>query len=229
VRNVNSNREVQRIISANALLSLLSPAEQDQLAVTARLQHFAKGETFYEEYKAATDVWVLVSGQVKLVKFSDRGHVLALELMIPPEIFGAIFFTNYPFYPCTAIALQDAVALKFRVAEFHLFLEKNVRLQKATLAYTCMRLCHGQNMRGLAMEDVATRIGYVLIYLHGKFGEHIPHSRATLAELAGTTVETAIRVTRSLDGQGIIATKRGGITVLSLERLHEFAYKTRHR
>lgn len=225
MHHLDSSRAIRRAISTNKLLSLLSPAEQEQLASAARLQCFAKRETIYRESEPATEVWVLVTGQAKLIKFSDRGRALALELMIPAEIFGAIFYTRDPFYPCSAIALEESTALNFRVAEFHAFLKQNPRLQKATLADTCRRLCHAQNMRGLAMENAGKRIGYALIYLHGKFGAEIPQSRVTLAELAGTTVETAIRVTSSLANRGMIATKRGGIKVLSIARLQEFAFK----
>lgn len=229
MNRLNPSREIRRAISTNALLSLLSRAEQEELASTARLQRFAGRETIYREGEPATEVWVLVAGQAKIVKFSQGGHTLALELVLPAEMLGAIFYTDDPFYPCSAIALEESAALNFRVAEFHRFLQDNPRLQKATLAYTCRRLCHAQNMRGLSMEDAGKRLGYALIYLHGKFGTDIPHSRATLAELAGTTVETAIRVTRRLCQNEIISTKRGAMRVVSLERLKRFAYEPAQR
>ncbi len=224
IREASMNGEIRKAISANALLSLLEPSEQKALAAVAHLQRFAKGQTIYEEGKPATDIWVVASGQVKIVKFSEGGQALALELMIAPELFGAVFYARDPVYPCSAIALQEAVVLRFRMADLFSCSKKNSRLQNAMLAETCRRFCHAQNMRGLAMEKASKRIAYVIVYLHQKFGSEILHSRATLAELAGTTLETAIRITSLLNKRGIIETKRGSIEVLSLGMLEEFAF-----
>ena len=219
MKRADSRIEIARAIAANSLLSLLGTRDQDALAASAHLQQFAKSETIYQEGDAATEVWIVVSGQVKIVKFSEGGNVLALELMVAPEIFGAVFYADNPTYPCTALALGETVAMKFQLAKLFPLLERTPPLQKAMLEETCRRFCHAQNMRGLAMESAAKRIAYALVYLHGKFGDEIPHHRATLAELAGTTVETAIRVTSSLSKQSLIATRRGGIKVLALGRL----------
>lgn len=224
MRTTTSTAEIRKAISANGLLSLLERHEQQALAAVAHLQHVQKGETIYEEGKPATEIWVVASGQVKIVKFSEGGQALALELMIAPELFGAVFYAQDPAYPCSAIALNETAVLKFRVADLFSCSKKNSRLQNTMLADTCRRFCHAQNMRGLAMEKASKRIAYVIVYLHQKFGSEILHSRATLAELAGTTVETAIRITSLLNKWGIIETKRGSVEVLSLARLQEFAF-----
>jgi len=63
----------------------------------------------------------------------------------------------------------------------------------------------------------------MLLYLHEKFGRLIPQTRATLAELAGTTVETALRITKALTRSGILATSRGRMEILSLAGLRACA------
>lgn len=218
------NGEIKKAIAANALLSLLEPSEEKALAAVAHLHRFTKGQTIYEEGKPATDIWVVASGQVKIVKFSEGGQALALELMIAPELFGAVFYAQDPVYPCSAIALQETDTLRFRATDLFSCAKKNSRLQNAMLAETCRRFCHAQNMRGLALEKASKRIAYVIVYLHRKFGSEILQSRATLAELAGVTVETAIRTTSLLNQRGIIETKRGSIEVRSLAMLEEFAF-----
>lgn len=224
MKRADSSGEIAKALAANSLLSLLEARDQHALATAADLQVFAKNQTIYKEGAAATAVWIVVSGQVKIVKFSEGGSVLALELMIAPEIFGAVFYADNPTYPCTALAVRETTVVKFQVAKLFSLLERSAPLQKAMLDETCRRFCHAQNMRGLAMESAAKRIAYALIYLHGKFGDEIPHSRATLAELAGTTVETAIRITSSLSKHSMIATKRGRIEVLALGRLKKLVF-----
>ena len=213
-------------IASNRFLSLLSEPDQETLAREASLKRFSKGEVLYHEDEAATRVWVVVQGQVKLVKVTRKGHELMIELVVQQELFGAVFYAHHPVYPTTAIALADTVTMLFPVATMHRLLDKSPRFQKEILADMCRRLCHAQEMRGLALEDVPRRLGWALMYLHGKFGAEIPHNRQTLAELAGTTVETAIRFTRKLSKQGIITTRRGEITVLEPQRLEESAARS---
>ena len=61
----------------------------------------------------------------------------------------------------------------------------------------------------------------MLVYLFEKFGSEIPESRVTLAKLTGTTVESAIRISRQLTEAEIIVTVRGKIKVLSAKRLYQ--------
>ena len=64
-------------------------------------------------------------------------------------------------------------------------------------------------MKGLVFEQVDGRV--------------IPETRATLAELAGTSVETATRVATALARGGILATRRGQIEILSIPALQSYA------
>lgn len=210
-------------VAANRFFALLPEEKQEALAGETRLRQFAKGEVLYHEDEPANHVWVVVRGQVKLVKITRKGQELMIELVVTQELFGAVYYAEHPTYPTTAVALDDTVALLVPVTVMHRLLEEVPRFQKAILADMCRRLCHAQEMRGLALEEVPRRLSWALLYLHGKFGADIPHSRQTLAELAGTTVETAIRFTRRLSRDGIVATKRGRITVLAPERLEEFS------
>jgi hypothetical protein len=78
-------------------------------------------------------------------------------------------------------------------------------------------------MRGLTIEDVPKRIAGALVYLFEKFGSEIPERRVKLAKLAGTTVESSIRMSSQLSEAKIIATGRGRIEILSPARLYDFA------
>jgi len=87
------------------------------------------------------------------------------------------------------------------------------------LADTSQQLCRSIQMRGFWLEEARVRIAQALLYLFEKFGRVIPETRATVAELAGTSVETAIRITNRLARRGVLATRRGQIEILSLAGL----------
>ncbi|MGA7128724.1 MAG: Crp/Fnr family transcriptional regulator [Chthoniobacterales bacterium] len=211
------------VVSQHRLLKVLDETSQEGLAGIANLRDYAGAEVLYHEGEDATDVWVVVTGQVQLVKLTTKGHEFMIELAIPQDLFGAVFYADCPRYPVTAVALEAARVIHFPIREMHDLLARNPRFMKEVLADTCMRLCHAQHMRGLTIEDVPMRIAGALVYLFEKFGPEIPESRVTLAKLAGTTVESAIRFSRQLVEAKIIATERGRIEILSSKRLYKFA------
>jgi CRP/FNR family transcriptional regulator len=211
------------VISQHRLLRVLDESSQQKLAEIANLRDYQATEVLYHEGETATDVWIVVTGQVELIKLTAKGHEFIIELAIPQDLFGAVFYSECPRYPATAVAMQRVRVLHFPIREMHDLLARNHRFMKEVLADTCLRLCHAQHMRGLTIEDVSKRIGGALVYLFEKFGRQIPESRATLAKLAGTTVESAIRMSSRLSEAKIIATRRGRIQILSPSLLYEFA------
>ena len=62
-------------------------------------------------------------------------------------------------------------------------LENNPPLQKMILADTSYKLCQALHIRGLCLEEARVRIAQVLLYLCEKFGQVIPETRATIAEV----------------------------------------------
>ncbi len=63
------------------------------------------------------------------------------------------------------------------------------------------------------------RIAGVLLMLHDKLGPELPFTRQEIADMSGTTVETAIRIMSRLTEEGIIKSTRGRIKVADGEKL----------
>ena len=79
------------VISQHRLLKVLDEVSQVQLAAIANLRDYAAAEVLYHEGEDATDVWVVVTGQVELIKLTTRGHEFMIELAVPQDLFGAVF------------------------------------------------------------------------------------------------------------------------------------------
>jgi CRP/FNR family transcriptional regulator, nitrogen oxide reductase regulator len=63
------------------------------------------------------------------------------------------------------------------------------------------------------------RVAAVLVMLQGKMGAELAFTRQEIADMAGTTLETAIRILSQFKEQGIIDSSRGQIIVLDIQRL----------
>ena len=210
-----SKARLNAAIAANELLSKLRAVSKQKLMAGAAFEGLGRGTVICHERTAAVRFWLVLRGEVKLVTYSSKGAALLIDLVLPNQLFGAVFHQHNPAYPSTAVAIQPTELLSFRRKDLLDDLEKNPLLQKMALADTSHKLCQAVQMRGLCLEEARVRVAQALLFLCNKFGRVIPETRATVAELAGTSVETAIRITNRLARRGILATGRGQIEILS--------------
>jgi len=215
--------QVNEALAANQVLSKLRAVSKQKLVAGARFEEMKRGTVIYHEEAPAVRFLLVLRGEVKLVTYSTRGATLLIDIVLPNQLFGTIFHDRNPVYPCTAVAMQPSDLLSFRRKDLIDDLEKNPPLQSMLLADTSQKLCQAIQMRGFWQEDALVRIARTLLYLCEKFGRVIPETRATVAELAGTSVETAIRITNGLTRRGLLATRRGQIEILSLAGLRSYA------
>jgi len=206
---------VNDAIAANEVLSKLRADSKQKLMAGATFKEVERGTVIYHEETPAVRFWLLLRGEVKRVTYSTKGVALMIDIVLPNQLFGAVLHPHNPLYPCTAVAMKAAELLSFRRKDLMDDLEHNSPLQKMLLADTSQKLCQAIQMRGLWLEEARVRIAQALLHLHEKFGRVIPETRATVAELAGTSVETAIRITNRLARRGVLATGRGQIEILS--------------
>ncbi len=209
--------------ATNEVLSKLRAVSKQKLAAGATIEELERGTVIYHEDTPALRFWIVLSGEVKLVTYSTNGAGLLIDIILPNQLFGAVFYPHNPVYPCTAVTLKRTELLSFRRKEFMDDLEMNLPLQRMLLAGTSLQLGRAIQMRGFWREEARVRIAQALLYLFEKFGRVIPETRATVAELAGTSVETAIRITNRLARRGVLATRRGQVEILSLACLRASA------
>jgi len=214
---------VDDAIQSNEVLSKLRRTAKEALAAGAKPEKLDRGKVVCHQGASAGRFWLLISGKIKLVNYTSKGAALLIDLVLPNQIFGTLFYDQNPIYPCTALTVQPSQLLSFRLKDLLADLDRNPALQKILLADTCRKLCQAQHMRGLGLEQAPVRLAHSLLHLHEKFGLIIPETRSTLAELAGMSVETAIRITRALAKRGILETRRGQMEIRSLAALRACA------
>jgi CRP-like cAMP-binding protein len=214
---------VNDAIGGNDVLSKLRASSKQKLVAGATFQELDKDAMICHQNSPAVRFWLVACGEVKLLRYTSKGSTLAIDIVLPGQIFGAVFCERNPVYPSSAATTKRTELFSFARKNLMDELEYNSPVQRMLLSDTCRRLSQAQQMRALWLEEAPIRIAHLLLYLHAKFGRAIPQTRATLAELAGTSVETAIRLTNILARRGILATRRGQIEILSLPGLRACA------
>ena len=152
--------------------------------------------------------------------FAD-GRASTTCVMTPGETFCCLSTLDRKAYPVDAIAAVDSTLVRVPLEMFHQAMAKSREFASQTLCLFCDRLRQVEHKSCTAYEPAEKRIAQVLLTLQKKFGETIPLTRHELAELAGTTHETAIRTLSRFKQQGWIRSVRGKTTIVHPKHLSE--------
>lgn len=183
---------------------------------------FERRQVLYFEGHPCDRLWVVRRGQVRLYKSSPGGQITTLDLLGPGEIFGAVSAMEEESYPSGAEAVTAGSAWWIPRASFESSLEAEPRLAAEILAIVSRRLREAQDrVRALSHDPAPARLAAALLRVSE--GGEARVTRQALAEAAGTTVETAIRVLRKLERQGLLRGEVGCIHVLDAAALRKLA------
>jgi CRP-like cAMP-binding protein len=215
----------------------VSPADLRQVVVfqnatDADLAHFLEnsitrsieeGGFFFFQGDPADYLYVLTSGQVKLLQGNPAGQQVNLRTLYPWQMFGALgAVREEATYPASAQAIEDSSALAINSESL-----KQMMQTRPYLATGLMQLMTGyiQEMqaryRELATERVQQRIARTLLRLasqsgqKGEQGIELSLSRQDFAEMSGTTLYTVSRVLTEWERQGLVSSGRGHIRILN--------------
>jgi CRP-like cAMP-binding protein len=213
------------------ILEGLPTKELNDLARTAVIQDINAGEFVGLDGERPNFGFMVLSGRLAVVKSTQHGKELTLDLLIPGDCTG-ILRALEPSELDTAIRGQtDAKLLAIPTSQLKSVADKFPVIYKHITAELMRRNRRTNDLAlGLAHSRVESRIVAALLALAPRFGRptssddqtRIFLTRKELADLTGTTPETAIRVTKNLEREGLLdLTKPGVIKILSLKQLAE--------
>jgi len=193
-----------------------------------------EGGFFFMQGDEATYLYILTSGQVKLMQSNPSGQQVNLRTIVPWQMFGALGAVRNDGapYPATAQTLEDSTAL----AVPSLFL-RSILPTRPYLSFGLMNLMTSyiQEMqaryRELATEKVEQRVANALIRLAGQAGIksekeagiELSLSRQDVAEMTGTTLYTVSRLLSDWERKGILKTGRERIAIINPHELVRIA------
>jgi CRP/FNR family transcriptional regulator len=209
------------ILKRSLIFSGLSQAELDELAGLAVERSLAEGEFVFWDGDAPEWLYMVAGGRIKVIKHSSLGKEFIVAFWGPGDMFGEVaVFENKP-YPASAQAATETRVLAIRRTDFVSFITarpQQVALRIINVLGQRLRVAQGR-LRDLAGERVEQRLARMLLMLSAKLGEDLPFTRQEIADMAGTTTETAIRLMSRLKDGGIIRSVRGKTVIIDKARL----------
>ncbi|MFI5386198.1 MAG: Crp/Fnr family transcriptional regulator [Fimbriimonadales bacterium] len=215
-------------------MNALTSDQMESLATTSRVAHVDRGEIIWITGDEVDYFGLAGTGFVKMVRGNADGTDVAVELMGPGQIFGMMGTIAMSGCPLTAIAVTDMWYLRIPKRPFLEIYERNTNLKDRLVRRMTLRL-HGAMdlMARMSSGRVDERIAAILFILADSYGERhgkrltlqVPLTRQEISEMAGTTVESCIRVMSRWQKSGLVSTDKHIITILDEERLGQVLSK----
>ncbi len=204
------------------LFAALTPEQIASFADRFRVDVFAPDTFIFLEGDAADRLWVVQSGQVKIIKYSADGVENILEVILPGEMFGGAGIL-FPVHPATAVAMTETTTLSLEREGYLQLARQFPDIALRIIAILGERLRAAMKMRALSTDRVDVRVAHILLKLCDQAGEktieavkiNLPLSRQDLADMTGTTIETAIRIMSRFRKEGLVLTEPGGYIVVT--------------
>ncbi len=188
----------------------------DQIVRNSITRSIEEGEFFFFQGDPANYLYVLVSGQVKLLQTNPGGQQVNLRTIYPWQMFGALgAVREQADYPASAQALENSTALAIQSTLLHEMMETRPYLSFDLMLLMTSYIQEMQaRYRELATERVEQRIARVLLRLTAQSGQKtdegidLAFSRQDLAEMSGTTLYTVSRVLADWERRDLVRAGR---------------------
>jgi len=222
------------LISKLKLFSETEHVDTASLASKFIIDNVKKGSYIFEEGLDIHWVYFVIEGRIKLLAHSPCGKDVILKIASSGDILtdnGVIFSKNEE-YAYSAQGLVDSVVAKISVIDF-----KNILNNSHSISLTLIK--HIDNflkesylvIKDMALEKVERRIAINIVKLAANAGVKtekgieisIKLSRQDIANLSGTTIETAIRVMSKFKKDGIITEEKGLMIISKRHQLVSIA------
>lgn len=219
---------VRDVLHQSALLNKLEAHALEELASACRMESAEKGETIWLSGKHTDYFGVVGAGFVKMVKTVETGQDLTHEIMGPGQVFGLMGTVDGCGCPLEARAVTGTWYVRVPKADFLKVYGTSHELKDVLIRRASVRLHFAHDMISrLSTGSVSNRVGAVLQILAGDYGHEtaegveirIPLRRQDIAELAGTTVESTIRVLSKWQKEGKIRSGTQSIVITDLEAM----------
>jgi CRP-like cAMP-binding protein len=223
---------IEQILASTPIFRRLSPEDRARLVPYARVRDYAKGERIFAEGSPSDRFYAIASGRVKVFKMTPAGKDVILEIFGVGDPLGAVaVYEGWPF-PASAVAIEDTTCLTIERSAFFVLLESHPTLVRGLLLGLTYRLIELTNrLTELTGSRVEPRFARVFLKLAEDVGRPdrggtfipMPLSRQELADLTGTTIETAIRIMSRWGKQRIVLTEKEGFLLLDAPALEELS------
>lgn len=223
-----SVEDQRRLLGAAPYFKSLTTEQIENVQRQFQQHHYRADSPIHHAGDEATRISIVAAGSVKLVRTTLDGKDVVIDLLTPGDHFGSLAEFGDTTYRETAIAHTECCILSTTAPIFGQFMREYPAVAIDSLAMVAARLSDAQFViEQLSAHPVEQRVVQTLLQLAEKVGVErdgailidLPLSRQDIADMTGTTVESASRVMSELRKLGEIDSGRRWISILDEDAL----------
>lgn len=213
---------------ANCFYGVLDKkARKDWIGARVANRFKADDIVFFDGEKP-TGMYVVCSGKAKIYKSTRTGQQLITRVHGPGDLIGYRSVLAEENYAGTAMAMEESVVSLIETDEFNKLLQSDPKAMMAFLRKMARELGASESKsRDIAYKPARARLGDVLLRLMKKNGRPEPVvagvKRKEIAEMAGLTIETTVRLLNDFEKQGLLRREEKAIVLLKADRIQSLA------
>jgi len=222
------------LLKSVPLFRRMSAEDRQRVAEVSRLRHYERGTQVFGEGEPSDFFPTIVAGRVKVFRTTPAGKEVILEIFGVGDPLGAVAVYDGRPFPASAVAIDPTQCLIIGRRDLFALLEAHPSLVRSLLLGLTHRLVElTRRLTELTGGRVETRFARLFLKLADQVGRPDPArggvfvpmhlSRQELADLTGTTIETAIRIMSRWGKEGVITTEKDGFVIQDRDALQTAA------
>ncbi len=228
-----STEDAVALLSQVPVFETLGPAELAQVAKVAVPRTFTSGHVIFREGDESDTCYVVRTGHARAVREHPDGRTISLAHFGPGDIFGELAMFDDERRSATVETLDDVEALAIAGGDMRRLLRDHSDLALKLVVSLGRRLREtNERLTRQSFQTVQSRVAEVLGGLveqaqaegAGERDVLVVVTQADVAQLAGSSRESASRFLAVLERAGVIEQGRGRITVNDPEALRRYVY-----
>lgn len=205
------------------ILEIASSELVEKLFKLGHKKTYWESDVIFAEGEKAEYLPIVLTGEVKLVRYPEIGKEFIIGIFSNGEIFAIPPAMDGKNYPATCVALNNTKLLILPRPNFLKLMQESSEFSAIVIEKMCVLLRDtAETINNLATSSPEQRIGNVLLRLANNKPTKINLRRQDIADMAGLTTETTIRVVKKLAEKNLLKIIKGKIILEQPELLRDF-------
>jgi len=211
----------------------LEPAELQRVVEVAVPRRFEAGEAVFREGDDSNTCYVVRSGHARAVRSSADGRTITLASFGPGDIFGELAMFDDEQRSATVEAVEAVEAIALLGGDMRRLLREHPDIAVKLVGAVVRRLrAANERLARQSFQTVQSRVAQVVSQLVAQAREEGPDGRSVLltvtqndiAQLAGSSRESASRFLAVLERAGVVSQGRGKLSVHDPAALERYVF-----
>jgi len=188
--------------------------------------HYKRGDVIFNSSDTPNGLFFVNRGLIRLESNSMDGETCLFRFIRHEEVLGfRAMISNEPYHVSAVVHEDSHVYFIPKDCVFKIMSEFPEFLLKMTLELSVELRKADMRIESIIHKDAGTRIVEALLYFKERYPNHI-WTRKEIAEWAGTTPETVIRLLAKIENEGAIEQSGRMIKILNRKKLLELGQRT---